>query len=66
MNQQQPQPEDLLLEALKTGLGKLAEAAATRTTAVLRAPEAEAVLTVLRAATGAVAERPAPQPGERV
>lgn len=63
----QPQQPDLeqFQSDLEAGLGKLAEAAATRTTAVLRSPEASAVLTVLRAATGAVAERPAPQPGDR-
>lgn len=66
MAHQPQQPADLeqFQRDLEAGLAKLAEAAATRTTAVLRSPEAGAVLTVLRAATGAAAERPAPQPGD--
>lgn len=50
---------------LESGLRKLAEAGATRTSAVLRPEEVRAVLTVLRAATEAAsAGRPA-EPGDR-
>lgn len=63
---QQQQPDlDQFQADLESGLAKMAEAAATRTSAVLRPAEVHAVLTVLRAASGAAAERPPQQPGDR-
>jgi len=56
--------ERQFLADLQDGLAAMKEAAATRTTCVLPSAQVRAVLTVLEAATGALATQPVPDPGD--